>query len=105
MTLVYPALNTSFDTSLVHLTVQLDQHISQSLPAGTGASLEVVGGEARDAVLVPVGAIHKTNSGKQSVIVLQNGQQAEREVEIGLQNDTYAEVKSGLEAGEIVVTK
>jgi hypothetical protein len=29
----------------------------------------------------------------------------EREIELGLKNDSYAEVKSGLEAGEIVVTK
>jgi HlyD family secretion protein len=105
VTLVYPVLNASFDTSLVHLTAQLDQRISQDLPAGTGASVEVVGGEARNAVLVPVKAVHKTEDGKYAVTVLQNGKQAERAVEIGLQNSSYAEVKSGIEAGEVVVTK
>lgn len=105
VTLVYPVLNASFETSLVHLTVQLDQRISQDLPAGTGASVEVVGGEARDAVLVPVKAVHKTEDGKYAVTVLQNGKQVAREVEIGLQNSSYAEVKSGLEVGEVVVTK
>jgi multidrug efflux pump subunit AcrA (membrane-fusion protein) len=67
--------------------------------------VEVVGGEARDAVLVPVGTLHKAEDGKYVVTVLQGGQRVERQVEIGLQNDTYAEVKSGIEAGEIVVTK
>lgn len=105
VTLVYPELSESFESSLVHLTVQLDQRISQDLPAGTGASVDVVGGEAKGAVLVPVGAIHKMEDGKQAVTVLQNGQPMEREVEMGLQNATYAEVKSGLEAGEIVVTE
>lgn len=105
VTLVYPVLSESFDASLVHLLVQLDQRISQDLPAGTGADVEVVGGEARDALLVPVKALHKTEDGKYRVTVLQNGKQMERAVEIGLQNDTFAEVKAGLQARESVVTK
>ncbi len=105
VTLVYPELSESFESSLVHITVQLDQRISQDLPAGTGADVEVIGGEAQGVVLVPVDALHKTEDGKSVVTAIQNGQQVEREIEIGLQNDTYAEVKSGLEAGEIVVTR
>jgi RND family efflux transporter MFP subunit len=102
--LVYPVLSESRESSLVHITVQLDQRISQDLPAGTGADVEVIGGEARSVVLVSVDAIHKTDDGRTVVTVIQNGGQVEQEVEIGLQNDTYAEVRSGLEAGEIVVT-
>jgi HlyD family secretion protein len=105
VTLVYPELSESFESSLVHLIVQLDQSLSQDLPAGTGATVDVVGGEAQGVVLVPVEAIQKTEDGKTVVIVIQNGGQSEREVELGLQNETYAEVKSGLEAGEMVVTE
>lgn len=105
VTLVYPELSESWESSLVHLTVQLDQRISQDLPAGTGTDAEVIGGEAKGVVLVPVDALHKTEAGGYIVTVIQNGQQVEREVEIGLQNDTYAEVKSGLEAREVVVTQ
>jgi HlyD family secretion protein len=105
VTLVYPELSESFESSLVHLVVQLAQSISQDLPAGTGATVEVIGGDAKGAVLVPVGAIHETEDGTSVVTVLQNGAQSEREVELGLQNESYAEVKSGLEAGEIVVTE
>lgn len=105
VTLVYPELDPSFESSLVQIIVQLDQSLSQDLPAGTGATVDVVGGEAKGAILVPVGAIHENDSGGQVVTVIQNGQQVEREIELGLKNDSYAEVKSGLEAGEIVVTK
>jgi HlyD family secretion protein len=103
VTLVYPELSESFESSLVHLVVQLDQSLSQDLPAGTGASVDVVRGEAQGVVLVPVEAIQKTEDGKTVLTVLQNGRQSEREVELGLQNETYAEIKSGLEAGEVVV--
>jgi RND family efflux transporter MFP subunit len=105
ITLVYPELSSSFESSVVHLVVQLDKSISQNLPAGTGATVDVVGGEARGVLLVPVGAIHDKGGGKYTVTVLQNGKQVEREIQLGLKSDTFAEVKSGLEAGEIVVTK
>jgi HlyD family secretion protein len=105
VTLIYPELSESFESSLVRLVVQLDQSLSQDLPAGTGATVEVVGGEARGVVLVPVDAIHETEDGKTVVTVLQNGEQSKREIKLGLQNETYAEVKAGLEAGEIVVTE
>lgn len=105
VTLIYPELSESFESSLVHLVVQLDQSISQDLPAGTGATVDVVGGEAKGVILVPVEAVHKTEDGRTVVTVLQNGEQSEREVELGLQNETYTEVKSGLEAGETVVTE
>jgi RND family efflux transporter MFP subunit len=105
VTLVYPELSASFQSSLVHLVVKLDQRISQDLPAGTEATVGVVGGEAQRVLLIPVGAIHKTEDGRHVVTVIQNGAQIEREVELGLQNETYAEVKSGLAAGEVVVTE
>jgi len=53
---------------------------------------------------VPVGALHQ-NDGIHYVNVLQNRQKVKRTVEIGLKNDSYTEVKSGLETGETVVTK
>jgi RND family efflux transporter MFP subunit len=105
VTLVYPELDPSFETSLVHIIVQLDHSIHQDLPAVMGATIAVVGGEAKGAVLVPVSALHKNDAGNTIVTAIQNGLQIERAVEIGLKNDSYAEVKSGLEAGEIVVTK
>jgi len=103
VTTVYPGLVTSLNSALVHVLVQLDKSISQNLPAGTGASISVVGGEANGVVLIPVNAIHKTQNGY-AVTVIQNGQKVERDVQIGIQNETYVEIKSGLDAGETVVT-
>ena len=105
VTLVYPELTESFESSLVHLVVQLDSSISQNLPAGTGATVEILGGAAKGVLIVPIAALHKGQDGKSYVTVLQNGQKVEREVEIGLKNATFAEVKAGLEARETVVTK
>ncbi len=64
----------------------------------------VIGGEAQGVLLVPVSALHETD-GKYAVDVIQNGQTVRQEIQIGLKNDTYAEVKAGLEAGAVVVTK
>jgi multidrug efflux pump subunit AcrA (membrane-fusion protein) len=105
VTLVYPELSPSFETSLVHILVQLDQSINQDLPTGTGATVEVVGGEAKGVVLVPVEAVHETENGQYVVYTLQNGERTERVVEIGLQNEVYVEIRSGLERGEMVVTE
>jgi HlyD family secretion protein len=104
VTSVYPELVASNNSSLIHILVQLDQSISQDLPVGTGANVDVVGGEARGAILVPVGAVHKEGDAY-FVYIIQNGEQAKRDIEIGLQNESYAEIKSGLEAGETVVTE
>lgn len=103
VTTVYPELSASFNSSLVHIVVELDKSISQNLPAGTGASIEVIGGEANNVVLAPVSALHKVN-GKYTVNIIENGQKVEQNVEVGLQNATYAEIKSGLQAGEFVAT-
>jgi HlyD family secretion protein len=105
VTVVYPELNSSSDSPLVHILAQLNQNISQNLPSGTGATVEVVGGEANNAVLVPANAIQKTNSGGYEVSVIQNGQTIKQSIEIGLQGTTYVEIKSGLDAGAVVVTK
>jgi len=105
VTMVYPELDTSSDSPFVRIVAQLDQSISQNLPMGTGASVDVVGGEANGVLLVPVNAIHKIEGGKYAVYIIQDRQQVEQEVEIGLKNESYAEVKSGLEAGEIVMVK
>jgi HlyD family secretion protein len=76
-----------------------------TLLSGMNADVEVVAGEARDALLVPVGALHETPDGKYTVTVLNDAGETElRVVEVGLQDAVYAEIKSGVDAGETVVT-
>jgi len=105
ITTVYPRLNSSGDSRVVHILAQLDQSISQNLPPGTGVSIEVVGGEVNNAVLVPTNAVHRNSSGEYEVSVIQNGQEKKQLVEVGLQGTAYVEIKSGLDAGAVVVTK
>jgi macrolide-specific efflux system membrane fusion protein len=101
---VYPMLDDSSGTSMVHILVQLDDPINVDLPAGSTASVEVTGGEALEAVLVPISALKELESGKSIVYIMKNGEPVEQEVEIGLQNILYAEVKSGLQKGDMVLT-
>ena len=101
---VYPMLDDSSGTSMVHVLVQLDDPINVDLPAGSTASVEVTGGEALEAVLVPISALKELESGKSIVYIMKNGEPVEQEVEIGLQNILYAEVKSGLQKGDMVLT-
>ncbi|HEX9331786.1 MAG TPA: efflux RND transporter periplasmic adaptor subunit [Anaerolineales bacterium] len=101
---VYPALDDSSGTSMVHILVQLDKEVSVDLPAGTTASVDVTGGKALGVVLVPVSALKEAGPGKYVVYLMTNGKPVQQEVEIGLQDILNAEVKSGLQAGDVVLT-
>jgi len=104
VTLVYPELDTSSNSSLVRAIVKLNETIDANLPSGTSAAVDVIGGKAEDAVLVPVEALHEIDGGKHTIFVMEDGTPRLRTVEVGLQDITYAEIKSGLEAGETVTT-
>ncbi len=104
VTEVYPALDDSSGTSMIHVLVQLDHSIAVDLPAGSTASVDVTGGEALDAVRAPTTALKEVEPGKYIVYLMKNGQPVKQEVEIGLQSILYAEIKSGLNAGDVVVT-
>jgi HlyD family secretion protein len=101
---VYPMLDDSSGTSMVHIVVQLDDQISANLPVGSTASVDVTGGKALNALLVPVSALKEAEAGKYIVYLMQNGKPVQQEVEIGLQDILNAEVKSGLKRGDVVLT-
>jgi len=105
VTQVDPGLTTQGNSSAVRAVIQLDAvDDSFNLPLGTSATADVIGGSASDAVLVPLEAL-RLSDGEYFVYVLENGEQVKRVVEIGLQDTLYAEVLSGLSAGETVVTE
>ena len=101
---VYPKLDDSSGTSMVHILAQLDDAIGKDLPAGSPASVDVTGGQALGAVLVPTSALKDAGSGRYIVYLMKNGSPVQQEVEIGLQDILYAEVKSGLKQGDVVLT-
>jgi len=102
---IYPTLDTtSSNSALVHFTARLNAPISYNLPSGSATSIEVIGGNATNAVLIPVEALHEFGDGKYALFVMKNGKLSLRVVEVGLMDLTKAEIKSGLKSGDIVTT-
>ncbi len=103
---VDPALYTEQNTSVVRAIVRLDEASfdGSKLPIGSAAAVEVIGGRAEGAVLVPIEALREASPGQYTVFVMVDGEPKLRVVEIGIQDLFYAEVISGLEPGDVVTT-
>jgi HlyD family secretion protein len=101
---VDPALVTVDSTLAVQAWASVDLSAQPvGLLSGMTAEVEVVAGEARGALLVPVGALRELSPGEYSVFVVNsNGELELRSVEVGLQDFVNAEILSGLEVGEVV---
>ncbi|OKB68831.1 efflux transporter periplasmic adaptor subunit [Serratia marcescens] len=68
------------------------------------AQVSLLLGEAKNALLVPIQAVHKTEGKVQQVQVLTQDQRLEtREVTTGITNNVDIQILSGLKAGETVV--
>jgi multidrug efflux pump subunit AcrA (membrane-fusion protein) len=107
VTQVNPSLETVSNVATVVALVQLDGDSYAkplSLPVGSNATVEVIGGRAENAVLVPVEALREIDAGEYAVFVMENGEPTLRIVTVGLMDYTYAEITSGIEAGETVTT-
>lgn len=101
---VDPGLYSSESVLAVRATVQLEDVTADfDLPLGSSASVDVIGGRAENAVLIPIEALHKAGE-KYAVFVMENGELRLRIVEVGIQNLQYAEIVSGLEPGDVVST-
>ena len=84
----------------VEIEVELaDRALAATLLPGTSADVEVILG-ARDGVLrIPTPALQE----ERKVLVLEGGQLVDRQVNVGLRNWDFSEVKGGLREGESVV--
>jgi len=72
------------------------------LPLGLNATIEVIAGEAKDVVLVPLEALRELPSGEFGVFVLHGEELELRRVTVGLSDFTSAVILEGLSAGEAV---
>ena len=106
ITRVDPELTSASGVSAVRAEMALNDYAKPiPLPIGLNASVEIIGGRATNAVLVPVEALREIEPGKYAVFVIgDDGSPQLRMVEVGLQDFTTAEIISGLEPGEIVTT-
>ncbi|MBL7202695.1 MAG: HlyD family efflux transporter periplasmic adaptor subunit [Anaerolineae bacterium] len=67
--------------------------------------VEIVAGEALNALLVPVAALRELGTDRYAVFVVQDDGELEmRMVEVGLMDYVNAEIRSGLQRGEVVST-
>ena len=101
---VDPGLYTSNNTSVVHGFVALDSTQTEiNLPVGSSAAVDVIAGRAENTLLVPIEALRQAGD-QYAVFVMENGVPKLQVVEVGIQDILYAEIKSGLSAGDVVTT-
>ena len=105
VTEVMPGLVSVQGSTMVEGTAQLDNSVADiGLPVGVEAAIDVISGQARNAVLVPVEALHKLSDGSYTVFIMKNGAPTLTKVEVGLQSDTFAVITSGVSVGDVVTT-
>jgi HlyD family secretion protein len=104
---VDPSLETISGVQAIRTLVSLDADSfakPQILPVGLNASVDVIGGRAEGAVLIPVEALRELGPDEYAVFVLEDGEAQLRIVTVGLMDFTSVEIISGLDTGEIVTT-
>jgi len=104
---VDPSLETVSNVNAVRVLAQLDPQSfakPQDFPVGMNASVEVIGGRAEGAVLVPVEALREISPGEYAVFVMEGGEPVLRIVTVGLMDYTSAQIIEGLDAGEVITT-
>ncbi|MCZ7672671.1 MAG: hypothetical protein M5U34_38905, partial [Chloroflexi bacterium] len=68
------------------------------------ATVEVDWWSGKNAIIVPVEALRELSPGEYALFVMENGEPKLRMVEVGIMDFSFAEIISGLEAGEEVIT-
>jgi multidrug efflux pump subunit AcrA (membrane-fusion protein) len=69
---------------------------------GLNATVDIIAAQVDDAVLVPVVALHETESGEYVVYVIQGDEIERRQVTVGIMDYTTAQILDGLAAAESV---
>ncbi len=106
---VDPGLVTVSGVPMVRALAQLDQSSyakPQALPIGANAAIDVIGGRAENALLVPVEALNEIAPGKYAVFVMDptHAEPVFTLVEVGLMDYSFAEIISGVDLGDVVTT-
>lgn len=104
ITQIVPALTTVDNVPAVQAQAELDNTTGSALYVGLNATVNVINAQANNVLLVPIQALKQLEPGKYAVFVVQNGNLVFQPVNVGLMDDTYAEIKSGLQQGDVVST-
>jgi len=107
VTHISPTLVSENNTTLVKGLAQLEnisEALKNNLMLGLNASVDVIGGEARNSALISVDALHEVSPGVYGVFIRNNGALTFTRVEIGIMDSINAQVISGLKIGDVVST-
>ena len=100
-----PVLDTVDGTPVVVAWASINADDDLVLLAGMATEVEVIAGESKDTLLVPIQAIRELAPGSYAVFVVQpDGQLELTPVTVGLKDFANAEILSGLKAGDVVST-
>jgi len=103
---VDPTLQTRQNsTTTINALVELDttQTGWVNLPLFSSGSIEVIAGEAQDAVLLPTEGLQDDSGNLGTVYLVKDGEYLIQEIELGLRDVLYVEVKRGLAIGDVVL--
>ncbi len=101
---VHIATETTISQGLVGVDVKIElAKLDPRLKPGFTATADIVVGETKGALILPVEAVNETPMGS-FVVVSQEGGPTQRRVDIGVSDGTNVEIKSGLEEGEMVLS-
>ncbi len=84
------------------VTLSLDRQDDRLRPDMT-ATADIATQVAENVVAVPVAAV-RSSDGEKYVIVMNGAQQSNTPVTVGVSDDSYVEIESGLSEGDVVVT-
>jgi multidrug efflux pump subunit AcrA (membrane-fusion protein) len=106
---IYPELSSVSGVMVATALVQMDPasigDTANQLLVGMSATAEVIQAQVENAILVPVEALREITDGVYAVfVVADDGSLEMRTVQVGIQDLIYAQITSGLEAGEVVST-
>lgn len=105
VTHIEQALQTIDGSPVVVVWGTLPQRPSFNLLVGMTVDVEIIAGEAKDALIIPIQALREITPGSYAVFVVQSdGSLKLTPVTIGLRDFANAEVLSGLKAGDVVTT-
>ncbi|MBU2611477.1 MAG: efflux RND transporter periplasmic adaptor subunit [Chloroflexi bacterium] len=105
VTMVESALQTVEGSPVVIVWGSLPERPSLTLLSGMSVDVEVIAGEAKNALLVPVQALRELSPGSYAVFIVQpDGTLVLTPVTVGLRDFANAEITSGLKAGDVVST-
>lgn len=93
--------NSSNGVTAYDVTITLDER--KELMSGMNVDVEILVADKKDALLVPIEALQKIQTKYVVMVKNEDGENTPKPVVIGLANEDYVEIVSGIEEGDTIV--